>query len=166
MVGNLNLRDLLLELCIGNILLFVKLTFDDFNMKKPSTNLMVVKYDKFKNVMFWEDSKKGQHDITKCEDNEKVSYIKDKLNNASEIYVFELSHYCSTMYQNAGFTDPNYGEKHTFAPEVVKGEVNNSANHIYNIVKNRNYNSWTDPSTGKGSNANIYGWHHTLENIV
>ena len=49
---------------------------------------------------------------------------------------------------------------------MVKGEANNSANHIYNIVKNKRYNIWTDPSTGRGTNANIYGWHHTLEDIV
>ena len=56
---HLNLRDLLLENTISNILLCVKMTFSDFNMDKLGTNLMILKYDKFNHVMFWEDGNGG-----------------------------------------------------------------------------------------------------------
>ena len=88
--GHLNLRDVILETCLGNNFLFVKLTFNDFRIDRLQTTLMVVRFDKFNRVMFWEDAHGGHHDVTKCKVPDGVSYIKDKLDNAAEIYVFEI----------------------------------------------------------------------------
>jgi len=42
------------------------MTFTDFRIDKIQTNLMVLKFDKFGRVMFWEDTHGGHHDVSKC----------------------------------------------------------------------------------------------------
>ena len=97
--GNLSLRDLILEHCIGNIFLMVKMSFSDIKLDMARTDLMVLKYDKNLNVMFWEDSLGGHHDVTKVAEKETTSHIKEKLDSASLLYVFQLELNASTGSQ-------------------------------------------------------------------
>ena len=92
--------------------------------------------------------------------------IKDKLENAVEIYVFEIQLCDTTLRQWAPFTPMWAKDTHKFTSEVAVGDHNNSARHLYNIVKNPKYNLWTDPTTGNGYNANNYGWHSSLMEAV
>ena len=57
--GYLNMKDLILEHAIGSIFMLIKMTFSDFRLDKHNTILMILKYDKFNNNMFWEDTKGG-----------------------------------------------------------------------------------------------------------
>ena len=53
-----------------------------------------------------------------------------------------------------------------FDEQVAHGDNANTAAHIYNIVKNPNYNIWTDPYTGHGQACNDYEWDETLLDAV
>ena len=164
--GLLNMKDLILEHAIGSIFMLIKMTFTDFRMDKNNTILMILKYDKFNNNMFWEDTKGGQHDITKVNIAEPISMIREKMENAAEIYLFECQMSAVTKSQTKAFRPARHEKGYVYPKEVVQGDYNNTARHIYNIANNPQYNMWTDPTTCKKDDCNIEGWHYTLELAV
>ena len=116
--------------------------------------------------MFWEDSFGGHHDVTKVGDKETTSLIREKLDSASTLYVFQLELNAATGSQTKAFSPGRQATNKKYADEVAKGDINNTARHIYNIAKNQKYNLWTDPDTCKTSTCNQRGWHYSLKNAI
>ena len=91
--GKLNLRDVLLENTTSNILLGVRMGYTILDQESHRQTLMVFKYDKKKNILFWQDPRGGNHDVTKLrETNGSLTPFGSKMQYASELYIFQLQH--------------------------------------------------------------------------
>ena len=88
------------------------------------------------------------------------------MENAAEIYLFENQLHGVTKSQKQAFRPAKHDKGIEYLKEVVKGDFNNTARHIYNISNNPQYNMWTEPTTNKKDDCNIIGWHYTLHLAV
>ena len=64
MEERLNLRDVVLENTTSNILLGVRMGYTVLDQESHKQQLMVFKYDKKRNILFWQDPSGGQHDTS------------------------------------------------------------------------------------------------------
>ena len=64
MEERLNLRDVVLENTTSNIMLGVRMGYTVLDQESHKQQLMVFKYDKKRNILFWQDPSGGQNDTS------------------------------------------------------------------------------------------------------
>ena len=94
--GRIKLGDVLKENMTGQIMLAVASVFKGESLSEPTIDLMLFKYDEEKNIVFWKDDSGNCFDLDNLRKEDLTYPIHSRLDQITEMYLFELDHTVTT----------------------------------------------------------------------